>query len=187
MKAPEAIDTRRLYLRRPAPRDAEAIFERYASDPEVTLYLSWPTHRSLEDTCAFSTFSAHRWRDTPAGPYLVFSREDDRLVGSTGLDFETPLRASTGYVFAKDAWGRGFAVEVTCAMRDLAAHLGIQRLHAMCHPEQRASRRVLEKCGFAYEGILRDHTEFPNLELGVAQDVACYALDRSALRGTTSA
>nr|MBA2355602.1 N-acetyltransferase [Acidobacteriota bacterium] len=50
MKAPEQIETARLVLRRPVAKDAPAIFERYASDPEVTRFLSWPRHQSLAVT-----------------------------------------------------------------------------------------------------------------------------------------
>jgi RimJ/RimL family protein N-acetyltransferase len=37
------------------------------------------------------------------------------------------------------------------------------------------SRRVLEKGGFAREGVLRRHSEFPNLPAGDPGDVLCYA------------
>ena len=41
-QAPELLVTERLVLRRPVGDDVSAIFERYASDPEVTRYLAWP-------------------------------------------------------------------------------------------------------------------------------------------------
>ena len=42
------------------PEDAEAIFEEYAADPEVTRYLSWSTHRELQTVADFlSTAIAH--------------------------------------------------------------------------------------------------------------------------------
>ena len=44
------VETPRLRLRPPQPADAQAIFERYASDPRVTRYLGWPTHRTVGDT-----------------------------------------------------------------------------------------------------------------------------------------
>jgi len=45
MKGPERIETARLVLRRPTAADAEAIFNRYAGDSDVTRYLAWPRHR----------------------------------------------------------------------------------------------------------------------------------------------
>ena len=56
-----------------------------------------------------------------------------------------------------------------------APALGVRRLYALCHVDHRPSARVLEKCGFELEGVLRSHTEFPNLAPGVPADVFCYA------------
>jgi RimJ/RimL family protein N-acetyltransferase len=56
-----------------------------------------------------------------------------------------------------------------------AGELGVRRLYALCHTEHRASRHVLEKCGFQREGVLRRYAEFPNLDPGVPLDVFCYA------------
>jgi ribosomal-protein-alanine N-acetyltransferase len=175
VKAPATFQTDRLVLRRPAVGDATAIFDRYARDPEVTRFLGWPRHQSVADTKAFLAFSEAEWDRWPAGPYLVLSRTDGTLLGASGLGFEAPHRAVTGYVFARDAWGQGYATETLGAMRDLAPRTGIQRLYALCHTEHRASWRVLEKCGFTREGTLRRHSEFPNLEPGVGADVFCYA------------
>jgi RimJ/RimL family protein N-acetyltransferase len=173
--APERFETARLILRRPSLADAESIFSRYASDPGVTRYLSWPTHLSLEDTRRFLELSESEWQRWPAGPYLIESRGDGRLVGSTGFGFETPFRAATGYVLARDAWGLGYATEALQAIVGLAPELGIRRLYAICHSEHLASQRVLEKCRFEREGLLRSHSEFPNLKPGEPCDVLCYA------------
>jgi RimJ/RimL family protein N-acetyltransferase len=57
----------------------------------------------------------------------------------------------------------------------LADALGIRRLAALCHPDNRASARVLEKAGFQLEGVLRRHTIFPNLDPGNPSDVQSWA------------
>ncbi len=145
------------------PEDAPVVFERYASDAEVTRYLGWPRHTSVEDTRAFVDFSRAEWARTSVGPLLVFARDSGRLLGSSGLLLESPNRAQTGYVFARDAWGCGYATETLVAMVGLAAERGITRLYALCHTDHQASWRVLEKCGFTREGILQAHTTFPNL------------------------
>jgi RimJ/RimL family protein N-acetyltransferase len=176
VKAPEQIETARLILRRPLATDLDAVFARYASDPEVTRFVAWPTQSSLADTHEFLAFSEAEWNRWPAGPYLVESRRDRQLLGGTGLAFETPYRASTGYVFAKDAWGKGYASEALRTMVECARKVGVQRLYAICHTQHRASWRVLEKAGFAREGILRRYVKFPNLGTGTASDVFCYAL-----------
>ena len=176
MKAPVQIDTERLILRQPMSTDATAIFERYASDAEVTRYLGWPRHQSIRDTEAFLEFSAHEWERWPAGPYLIISRTDGQLLGGTGLGWQAPAEAVTGYVLAKDAWGKGFATEALAAVIDVAGRIGVTRLLALCHPEHRPSRRVLEKCAFVREDTWTRQVEFPNLLPGVQQEAVCYTL-----------
>jgi ribosomal-protein-alanine N-acetyltransferase len=163
-------------LRRPVAGDAERIFRRYAADPVVTRYLSWPTHRSVADTQAFLTWSDEEWESWPAGPYLVFARTGQvpALLGGTGLSFKSASRAITGYVFAQDAWEQGFATESLQAMMELARQTGVQRLEAVCHVEHRASAHVLEKCGFQREKAMRQHFAFPNLAPQTKNDVSSY-------------
>ena len=176
MKAPVQIETARLILRQPTMNDAATMFERYANDPEVTTFLGWPRHRSLRDTEAFLQFTAQEWERWPAGPYLISSRTDGQLLGSTGLGFQTPHEAVTGYVLARDAWGKGHATEALGAVIDVAGRIGVTRLYALCHPEHQPSRRVLEKCGFVRDDPSTRQVEFPNLAPGVQQDAFCYAL-----------
>jgi RimJ/RimL family protein N-acetyltransferase len=173
MKERQRIETARLVLRKPNLGDADAVFSRYAGDPNVTRLLGWPTHRYIEDTRAFLEFCNAEWQRWPAGPYLIEDRAG-RLLGSTGLGFETLLIAATGYVLAEDAWGHGYATEALGAMVELSFQLGLHRLHALCHPENLASARVLEKCGFQREAVPR-RAEFPNLPNGGPQDCWCYS------------
>jgi ribosomal-protein-alanine N-acetyltransferase len=175
MNTHHQIDTARLMLTRPDRNDVDVIFERYAGDTDVTRFVGWPAHRTTVDTRAFLTFSDNEWHRSSVGPYLIRSRVDRRLLGGTGLGVETPFRASTGYVLARDAWGHGYATEALSAMIAVSRQLGIVRLYALCHPQHRPSWRVLEKCGFIREGMLRRYAEFPNLASGVPADVLCYA------------
>jgi ribosomal-protein-alanine N-acetyltransferase len=176
VKAPLEFETSRLRLTAPTAADADAIFEGYAGDVEVTRYLGWPRHQSIADTRAFLEFSAAQWERWPAGPYLIRTRFDGRLLGSTGLALDGPDEAVTGYVLAKDAWGRGFATEALRAMVDVSRQLGLARISALCHPDHRPSRRVLEKCGFRLDPEWSTQVEFPNLAPGLLQEVARYTL-----------
>lgn len=172
----ERVETSRLVLRKPERYDAEAIFARYANDVEVTRLLAWPRHTSLRATAAFLDFSDAEWSRWPVGPYLIESRQGKHLLGGTGLAFESSECAGTGYVIAKDSWGKGYATEALRTVVEIARKTGIQRLYALCHPENIASERVLRKCGFEYEGVLRMHSAFPNLSPGNLCDVLSYGM-----------
>ncbi len=176
---PEQLQTARLRLRRPRADDARGIFLRYAGDPAVTRYLSWPTHRSVEDTRAFLDYAESGWTDGSAVVYLVERLADGALLGSTGLVFESTGCCSTGYVFARDSWGQGYATESLAVMLELAfAQPAVNRVYAVCDAEHGASARVMQKCGMHPEGVRRAHTILPNLSPH-ARDMLCYALMRS--------
>jgi [ribosomal protein S5]-alanine N-acetyltransferase len=173
MKAPERIETNRPVLRKPALADAEAVFARYASDPDVTKFMGWRRHESVEETRAFLAFSDAEWERWPAGPYLIEAAADGQLLGATGLKFQTPTTAVTGYVLAQDAWGYGYATEALRAMVTVAMDVGVHQLSATCHSENLASARVLEKGGFV-RAKLPGLAEFPNLSPGQALECLVY-------------
>ena len=175
---PDRIETPRLILLRPTMADAPEIFSRYAGDEEVTKYLNWPRHKSVSDSRAFVSWSDGEWERWPAGPYVVRSRETNELLGGTGLSFHTFQDAMTGYVLAKDAWGKGYATESLHAMVDLAWQLNVDWLFALCHPSHLVSMRVLGKCGFVRDQGWTQPVEFPNLEPGHLRDVTCFAISR---------
>ena len=177
MRAPDSVETARLVMSVPNSNDAAEIFERYASDPAVTRYLGWPTHQTLADTEGFLGFSSSQWEREGMGAYLIRSRADGRLLGSTGLGLAgQPAerhRAMTGYVLAKDAWGQGYATESLRAMVEVARGIGIISLSALCHPGHQASVHVLEKCDFARDLRWMRQAVFPNLD-AAPQDVWCF-------------
>ena len=175
MRAPLTIRTARLTIRRPAKADARAVFARYASDAEATRYMSWPTHRSVADARAFVVRALEEWSRNGVGPYLL--ELDGEVIGSTGLHLLAPYRAMTGYILARDQWGRGFATEACLAMVELGRTLGLARVEAQCHADHRASARVLEKSGMALQGVLRRYLVLPNLS-NEPQDVRSYAWTR---------
>jgi ribosomal-protein-alanine N-acetyltransferase len=182
MNAPEYLQTERLVLRRPVQDDVEYIFMRYASDAEVTRYLSWHRHVTRAQTLEFLHFSDSLWSAWPAGPYLIESRGSGALLGSTGFSFLSPTEAETGYVLARDAWGKGYATEALTSLMPLSGSLGLQRVYATCHLENLASQRVLGKCGFVRQLASSLQSEFPNLNVQDPNEALCYEWLSSSLQ-----
>ena len=180
---PKTLQTDRLLLRPPRVTDAEEIFERYAQDPEVTRYLSWKTHQSVEETREFLTTAEKFWHEQTGFPWLILRSSDQWVLGMIGLRPETRdpqqrHRTELGYVLAHDAWGQGFATEAAQAVIDASlAEEHIRRIWAYCDMENKPSARVLEKVGMTHEGILRRYMVFPNRS-PEPRDVYCYALVR---------
>ena len=81
------------------------------------------------------------------------------LIGGCGFAAIVPgHRAELGYWLARPFWGQGIMTEVTRTLCDWAvAEWHLVRITAHVVPENEASARVLEKCGFRCEGLLRKH------------------------------
>ncbi len=116
----------------------------------------------------FGAIEAHSWctelaaerRDSGAGDhYGVVRREDGRLVGCLWAKRTDWVARSTEIAYAVDAEARGFGVAAE-AVDALAVALvlehGFQRIELRVAPGNTASRRVAEKAGFTYEGVLRN-------------------------------
>ncbi|MEM6574144.1 MAG: GNAT family protein [Pseudomonadota bacterium] len=84
---------------------------------------------------------------------------EGRLVGSIGMTPQAGWKshsAEIGYWVGEPYWGKGLASCALAAMTELAADsLGYQRLIAPVLGPNKASMRVLEKCGYGLEGVLR--------------------------------
>jgi [ribosomal protein S5]-alanine N-acetyltransferase len=169
------IETERFVCRRPTLDDIQSIYDTYATDPVVTRYVVWERHTSLADTRAFITFSDIHWAKWGSGPLLAMQKSDGRLVGGCGLIWESRSHATAGYLFGREFWGRGFATECMRAMVDFARAERATRVSAICHVDNLASARVLEKAGLRLEATLPGHTLFPNLSEDL-QDVLSYGL-----------
>lgn len=176
MSTPPAIlKTARLVLRPPVLDDADAIFRKYAQDPEVTKYLVWRPHESIVATRAFIRRCIRCRKDGTAFPWVVARQHDDELAGMLELRIDG-FRADLGYVIAQKYWGNGYATEVTKAMVEWALlQQGIYRVWATCDIENLASARVLEKAGMQREGILRRYILHPNIS-DEPRDSYCYSL-----------
>lgn len=169
------IETERLWLRRPRLDDAEVLFERVASRPNVTRYVSWPMHVSVETTRTVLTTFETVWLADGIGPLVIVERSSGKIIGTTGLTPKGEGVAETGYVLAADAWGEGFATETLRAVVEWAGEKSLRRLTACVHPDNQASIRVLERSGFVLRSRCRG-CAFPNLDGGESVAVLDYEL-----------
>jgi Acetyltransferases, including N-acetylases of ribosomal proteins len=152
------LETNRLILRKLTLKDDQDLFE-YASDDNVTRYLSWDTHKTIEDSRSFILFTLGRYERDEAGDWGIIYRETGKLIGTIGFswyDFKN-RRAEIGYVLAKNFWGQGIMPE---AARQIVKfgfeEMGLNRIEC-CHflPNEK-SGRVMQKIGMSYEGIARE-------------------------------
>jgi RimJ/RimL family protein N-acetyltransferase len=163
------LETERLALREWSTDDAGALHV-LAGDPEVMRYVgdsrTWDIGRVREWigklNVSYRTRGFSRW--------AVVEKEGGRPVGSCGF---APLPWSGeidfGYMFRRDRWGRGYASEITpAALRYGFERYGFGEVVASIDPQNDASRRVLEKIGFAYRNNEVQPGEVEESEIYVA-------------------
>lgn len=96
-------------------------------------------------------------------PLLMIRREDQRLVGAITLDNirRGPVQAGTlGYWIGAPFARMGYMREAILAVVHHAfTTMDLSRIEAACLPENAASRGVLEKCGFKYEGVAQSYLQ----------------------------
>ena len=142
--------------------DAQAIFEEYAADPEVTRYLTWAPHRSVESVSAFLESQIERSRAGKWFSWLITQQPAGRPIGDVGGRIQGHA-IQIGYVLAREYWNRGYMSEAISKVAEWAlAQPEVFRIWAVCDTENIASARMLEKSGFEREGLLRRWVVLPN-------------------------
>jgi RimJ/RimL family protein N-acetyltransferase len=169
------ITTARLILRPPTQQDAQAIYDGYARDPDVARYVLWTPHRSILDTQAFLDHFMVDERDERSYPWVMIRAADGVLIGAMHLRVDPP-RAEFGFNIARPHWNQGYGTESVQGVISFAFSLpDIERVQAVCHVDNAASARVMEKAGMRREGRLKRYLRFPNIG-EEAQDVFLYAV-----------
>lgn len=136
------------------------MYENWASDDEVTRFLTWSSHRSVHETeCVINQWTA-AYNNTDTYNWIIVSRRTNEPVGSISVvNYNASSEfADIGYCLGKYWWGIGFMTEaLEAVMGYLFYRVGFNSLRA-CHAVKNpASGRVMEKCGFTLEGTMRQY------------------------------
>jgi [ribosomal protein S5]-alanine N-acetyltransferase len=158
---PETVLTDRLILERLKYEDAEEIFYTYASKSEATRFVSFQTHRSVDDTRSFLRYAIPAWNEKKDFTYAVRLKESHRLIGSIGI-MNKKDHVQFGYIFSPTQWNQGYATETCRRILALLAEQHIERVSTIVDVDNTASVRVLEKCGLQKESVQKGMMKFPN-------------------------
>jgi ribosomal-protein-alanine N-acetyltransferase len=151
------IETARLILRPLRPEDAESVFE-YASDPEVTTYVTWDAHKTIDDSKAYIESAVADQLKSPLYPLAIVSKDDpERVIGTLGIKTASNMyEADLSYVIARKHWRKGYMHEAASALLKSAfeSH-GYKRVYAWCCIENKPSSSLMRKLGMRFEGCFR--------------------------------
>lgn len=154
----QKIETQRMLLRRFNIEDADDMYSNWASDPEVTRYLTWPAHASVEVTRNLLTDWVTRYKDGGYFNWVMEYKETGKVIGNISVVKlnESIEAADMGYCMSRAYWGKGLMPEaLTAVIKYLFEVVGLNRV-AACHDVKNPkSGRVMDKAGMRQEGILR--------------------------------
>jgi RimJ/RimL family protein N-acetyltransferase len=155
----EPRQTERLLLRPVRVADVDAFFER-RNDPTVAELQDWETPYSRERAESLIAGAAEMTGPVSDDWWMltIADSADTVIYGDLALRLENEGRtAEVGYTLAREYWGKGIASEALTGLLDwLFEEQNVTRTGAMLHPDNHHSARVLEKCGFVFEGHTRN-------------------------------
>ena len=155
----KTLETTRLLLRRFTMDDAQAIYHNWASDDQVTKYLTWPTHTSPAVTGAvLESWVAHYVQDDYYQWAIVLKSAGDQPIGSIAVvSLEDAVKkAQIGYCIGQAWWLKGIMTEALNAVIGFMINdVGMKRIEAYHDSRNPHSGAVMRKCGMQYEGTLR--------------------------------
>lgn len=159
------VSTPRLHVRPLVASDAPAVGEVFA-DKQTQRWLPLPPEFGRIEALAWCTEMAEERRDSGNGDhYGIVRREDEQLIGclwTKRTDWGSRV-TEVSYALVPDARGFGMAAEAVDALAiALILEHGFARVEVRVAPGNTASRRVVEKAGFSYEGLLRNAGQVPS-------------------------
>lgn len=173
----KTLETERLLLNgwTLSDEDIDGLYA-YAKNPNVGPNAGWKPHESREESKKIieELFLPHE-------VWSIRDKETGKVIGSIGLEpdrrREDVKSMEMGYSLAEESWGKGYMTEAVRAVIDYAFdELGLVVLAICTGPENRRSQRVIEKCGFQYEGRQRkgyhiyDGTDRDNLMFSIIRE-----------------
>lgn len=152
------IETDRLILRRLRIEDAEAMYRNWASDPEVTKFLTWPPHENVEATRGLLTDWVAAYERDDYYQWGIELKSLGEVIGTitvVGMK-ESIGMAHIGYCIGRSWWHQGVMTEALGAIITfLFEEVKCKRIESRYDVNNPHSGDVMKNCGMTFEGIMR--------------------------------
>lgn len=154
----KTLETERLILRKFKDEDASDLFNNWASDSNVTKYLTWPTHENLDTSKYVIGLWLNEYSNSDHYNWCIELKEDGQAIGSisvVSID-ENVEAVEIGYCIGKEYWDKGIVTEAFLSIiKFLFEEVDVKRIVAKHDTNNPASGAVMKKCGLKFEGVNR--------------------------------
>lgn len=157
-KGTVTIETPRLILRRFTAGDAEAMYNNWANDPQVTKYLTWQPHADASVTRQLLELWSANYEDPAYYQWAIVLKELGQPIGSISVVSMRDIinQVEIGYCIGKKWWHQGITSEAFAAVIPfLFEEVGANRIAAKHDPNNPHSGAVMRRCGLTHEGTVR--------------------------------
>lgn len=154
----KCLETDRLILRRFAMADTQDMFYNWASDAQVTKFLMWQPHQTIEDTQQYLQSVVANYESGSFYQWAITLKESGAVIGSIGVVDcnEKVNNVHIGYCISRQWWGRCITAEAFSRIISfLFTEVGVNRIDSRHDPKNPNSGKVMQKCGLCYEGTHR--------------------------------
>lgn len=150
------IETERLLLRKLSVNDAKNMYDNWASDDEVTKFLTWPTYKSVDGAIETLSNWSKEYENDDYYQWGIELKSINEVIGSISVvEMDEKIEmAEIGYCIGKKWWHQGITSEALSALIDfLFNEVGVNRIQAKHDINNPHSGLVMKKCGMKLEGI----------------------------------
>lgn len=157
------LETERLILRRVLPSDVKEMFE-LRSNPVTMKYIPRPLLTNHEEALAHIQMMEDKIETNEGINWAITLKGDDKMIGVIGHYRIKPehYRAEVGYMILPEYHGKGITTEAVQCVVDYGFNtMQLHSIEGVIDPENEASEKVLQKCGFVKEAHFKEN-EFYN-------------------------
>ena len=155
----QRIETDRLILRRYKIEDADAMYKNWASDSEVTKFLTWQPHPSVDVSRSIIEDWLKEYSDKKYYQWAIVLKDNgnEPIGGICVVHMNEDISmVHIGYCLGRAWWRRGIMSEALKAVTDFMFDtVEVDRVESRHDPRNPNSGKVMQKCGMKYEGTLR--------------------------------
>ena len=144
------METERFVLRPYKKSDAIYIFKNWASDPEVTKFLSFKPHESIEVTKNVLKDWLDQEKLGPTHRFCIVFKGTDEPIGAIDIVKRDDKSGDIGYILSRKYWNQGIMTEVCSAYVNYLFDQGFEEIYIRAAEANIGSNRVIEKCGFTF-------------------------------------
>ena len=167
------LDIKDYILREQEEDDLNDFFE-YFSDPNVNKYILCNPVTCLEDARKELYYWRNLYYNNQGIYFAIADKKNNKMIGSIGINNinQHHQRAELSYDLASPYWQKGIMTKaINVVANYVFLNSDINRIEAFIAIDNIASKKLLAKCNFTFEGTLRHH----RIHLGKKVDVYIYS------------